>query len=89
MVEFPDGLGGERIVENTFSGPLYQQLRNALRYLSNTVATEHVIKCPDRAEADRYTSYPYPALEEALSNAVYHSARASGASPCAELPRMP
>lgn len=72
VVEFPDGLGGERIVENTFSGPLYQQLRNALRYLSNTVVTAHVVKRPDRAEADRYVSYPYAALEEALSNAVYH-----------------
>ena len=30
------------------------------------------MKHPDRAEADRFYNYPYEALEEVLSNAVYH-----------------
>ncbi len=29
-------------------------------------------KHPDRAEADRFFNYPFPAIEEALCNAVYH-----------------
>ena len=29
VVQFPDGLGGDQIIENTFKGPLHQQLRNA------------------------------------------------------------
>lgn len=72
VVEFPDGLGGERIIENTFTGPLHNQLRNALQYLRNMVVREQVVKHSDRAEADRFFNYPYAALEEALSNAVYH-----------------
>jgi ATP-dependent DNA helicase RecG len=72
VVEFPDGLGGARIFERTFDGPLYQQLRDALRYLQNSVIVEQVVKHPDRAEADRFFNYPYDALKEALANAVYH-----------------
>lgn len=36
--------------------------------------TEKVIKHPDRAEADCFFNYPFAAIEEALSNAVYHRA---------------
>ena len=72
VVEFPDGLGGERIIESTFTGPLHHQLRDALRYLRGSIIKEQVVKHPDRAEADRFFNYPYAALEESLSNAVYH-----------------
>ena len=33
-----------------------------------------VVKHPERAEADRFFNYPFAAIEEALSNAVYHRA---------------
>ena len=72
IVELPDGEGGDRIFERTFSGPLYQQLRDALHYLRNNVIEEAIVKLPDRAEAERFYNYPYAALEEALANAVYH-----------------
>ena len=72
VVELPDGEGGDRIIEHTFKGPLHQQLRAALLYLSNQVIEEYVTKKEDAAEAQRFVSYPYSALEEALSNAVYH-----------------
>ena len=72
VVELPDGEGGDRIFEHTFTGPLHQQLREALAYLRNNVIEEAVFKLPDRAEAQRFFNYPYAALEEALANAVYH-----------------
>lgn len=72
VVEFPDGLGGDRIIEHTFSGPLDRQLKDAMNYLGNMVVAERVVKVPDRAEAQRCFNYPYAALEEALANAVYH-----------------
>ena len=53
---------------------MHDQLRSALRYIRNTVITEQVVKYPDRAEADRFFNYPYDAIEEALSNAIYHKA---------------
>ena len=74
VVEFPEGLGGDKIIEHTFKGPIHQQLRDALRYIQNCIVTEQVVKYPDRAEADRFFNFPYAAIEEALSNAVYHRA---------------
>lgn len=74
VVQFPHGLGGSDIIENTFKGPIHQQLRDALQFIKNTIITQKVIKYPDRAEADRFFNYPYAAIEEALSNAVYHRA---------------
>lgn len=72
VVQFPNGLGGDDIIEKTFKGPIQQQLRDALQYIRNVIITEKVVKHSDRAEADRFFNYPYAAIEEALSNAVYH-----------------
>lgn len=72
VVQFPEGVGGDKIIEQTFKGPLHEQLRAALRYIKNMVLTEKVVKYPDRAEADRFFNWPYAAIEEALANAVYH-----------------
>lgn len=74
VVQFPEGLGGNDIIENTFKGPIHQQLREALLFIRNTIITEKIVKYPDRAETDRFFNYPYAAVEEALSNAVYHRA---------------
>ena len=45
-----------------------------MQFIKNTIITERVVKHSDRAEADRFFNYPYAAIEEALSNAVYHRA---------------
>jgi ATP-dependent DNA helicase RecG len=71
VVHFPQGKAGE-IREKRFTGPLGRQLREALAYLESTFIVERVIKRGDRAEADRFVSFPYAAVEEALANAVYH-----------------
>ena len=72
VVQFPDGAGGDEIIERIFRGPLHQQLRDALLFIRNNVLEERVFKRPDRAEADRFFNWPYVAIEEALANAVYH-----------------
>ena len=72
VVELPDGEGGDRIFEHSFTGPLDAQLRDALRYLRNNVIEEVVVKLPDRAESRRYFNYPYAAIEEALAHADYY-----------------
>lgn len=51
---------------------MHQQLRVALQYIRNSVLTERVRKLPDVADANRYFNYPYAAIEETHSNAVYH-----------------
>jgi ATP-dependent DNA helicase RecG len=72
VVIFPDGPSGGELIEKTFHGPFHEQLRDALRYLQNNVIREKVVKRKDRAEATRLFNYPFPAVEEALVNAVYH-----------------
>jgi len=74
VVNFPEGAGGDNIVEKIFTGPLHQQLREALLYIKNSIITEKIVKHPDRPEADRFFNYPLAAIEEGLSNAVYHRA---------------
>lgn len=41
-------------------------------YISNTIVQERVQKLPDVAETKGFFNYPYEAIEEALTNAVYH-----------------
>ena len=72
VVIFPKGPGGGELIEKSFRGPIHEQVRSALRYIQNEVIRERVIKQRDRAEAIRLFNYPFPAIEEALVNAVYH-----------------
>ena len=60
------------MTEKVFTGPIQRQLTEALLYIKNYALKEVVIKSKTRAEADRIMNYPYAALEEILSNAVYH-----------------
>lgn len=72
VVEFPDGEGGDTLVEHSFTGPLNQQLEDALRYLTNNVVEEIVVKQANGSPSKRSFNYPPEALKEALANAVYH-----------------
>ena len=72
VVEFPDGEGGDRLIEHTFKGPLHNQLQDAMRYLLNNVVAEEVVKSDDGSPSERSYNYPPDALREALANAVYH-----------------
>ena len=65
----PTGIG---MREKIFKGPLDKQLRDALAYIKNSVIEEYVTKVPEQAEAIRVFNWPYRAVEEALSNAIYH-----------------
>ncbi len=71
LVDKPDpkGLGK---TEKIFTGPLDRQLIDALSFIQNYVITKKIIKSSKKAEADHIFNYPYRAVKEALSNAVYH-----------------
>ena len=71
IVDKPDATG-IGMTEKTFSGPLDRQLKDALSYISNYIIKEKIIKVSGQAEAKRIFNIPYDAIEEALSNAVYH-----------------
>ena len=65
-------MGGDKIIENIFKGPLDFQLQQALLYISGMIVQEQIIKLPDVPEARRFFNYPMAAIEESLANAVYH-----------------
>ena len=71
VVDIPDPTG-MNMTEKVFSGPVQRQLTDALLYIKNYVLKEKVIKEKNKAEAKRIMNYPYQAVEEILSNAVYH-----------------
>ena len=51
---------------------MHLQLRDALSFIKTQIIGEQVIKHVNKAEADGFYNFPYAAVEEALSNAVYH-----------------
>ena len=55
-----------------FTGPIQRQLRDALSYIENCVIASKTYKLDDAAEARVVYNYPFRAVEEILSNAVYH-----------------
>ena len=63
---------GKNFSEKYFKGPIHHQLRAVLDYFKNNVIEEAVEKVAHKAEANRHFNFPYEAIEEALSNAVYH-----------------
>lgn len=63
---------GRSFTEHYFQGALHVQLREALAFLWGNTIREHVQKVAHQAEAIRYYNFPYEAVEEVLSNAVYH-----------------
>lgn len=71
VVDIPEPTG-KNMVEKVFNGPIQRQLRDALLYIQNYVIKEAVVKVSGKAEAVRIQNYPYDAIEEILSNAVYH-----------------
>lgn len=72
VVHFPEGPGADSFTEKTFKGPVDRMLADALNHIKSQFIEEKIQKFPDRAKAERRFNYPYIAIEEALTNAVYH-----------------
>jgi ATP-dependent DNA helicase RecG len=63
---------GRNFKEMYFRGPIHKQLREFLSFIKTNIISEQVIKHSDKAESDRFFNYPFDAIEETISNAVYH-----------------
>ena len=72
VVEFPKGVAAKEFNEKIFEGAIQKQLVDVLSYIKTNVIKEKVIKHANKAASDRVFNYPFNAIEEALSNAVYH-----------------
>ena len=75
IVFFPEGR--ERNPDNMTEAPVIKgtvphMIKAALDYLRNNVIKERIIKVRDKQEPIKYFNYPYAALEESVTNALYH-----------------
>lgn len=80
IVQYAADAGGDLLEERVFRGPLHSQLREAIAYL-RTLSIQHLQKIGDRPQVKGWTSYPLPAFEESLVNAVYHRSYEASAEP--------
>jgi ATP-dependent DNA helicase RecG len=71
LVEFEDE-AGIKYSEKIFKGPIHNQIRQVMGYLNSSLIKQYNRKNSGKAEVDRFYNYPYPAIEEAVVNALYH-----------------
>jgi ATP-dependent DNA helicase RecG len=71
VVQFAGDASGNVLEEKVFRGPLHQQARDTMAHL-RALSVQHLEKLGDRPEVRQFVSYPLPALEESIVNAVYH-----------------
>lgn len=75
IVRFPNGSikDPKNFIEiPPIKGTVPQIIRRTMEKLQDIAISEYVQKVPDKMEANRFKSYPYEALEEAVVNAFYH-----------------
>jgi ATP-dependent DNA helicase RecG len=75
IVRFPNGSTKDPknfIEVPPIKGTVPQIISRTMEKLQDMVIEEYVQKVPDRMEANRFMSYPYEVLEEAVVNAFYH-----------------
>lgn len=74
VVIFPKGKlqDPNNFSERIFKNGVPWMIWDALHYIQTIVLEEHIVKQKDRPESIRYYNFPYQALEEAVSNALYH-----------------
>ncbi len=71
IVDLPDPTG-EGMTEWVFEGPIQKQLTDALALIGNYFIRKKTFKREGTPVANVVSNYPYAAVEEVLSNAVYH-----------------
>ncbi len=75
IVRFPNGSikDPKNFIEiPPIKGTVPQIIRRTMEKLQDIAISEYVQKVPNQMEANRFVSYPYEALEEAVVNAFYH-----------------
>ena len=71
IINIPDPTG-QGMEERIFKGPINEQLKSVLLYIKKNVIAEKVLKEENKEEAIRIKNYSFVALEEFISNAIYH-----------------
>jgi len=69
---------GRNFTSKIFTGPLHKQIRECMSFLENEIFKTELTKVTGKAESISVSNYPYNAVEEALSNAIYHKSYSEG-----------
>lgn len=75
IVIFPEGRENnpDNIQEvPAIKGPVHHMINSVLEYLKTNVIKERIIKVSGKQEPVKYFNYPFAALEESVTNALYH-----------------
>lgn len=75
IVFFPEGREGnpDNMIEApVIKGTVPHMITATLDYLRTNVIKERIIKVRDKQEPVKFFNYPYAALEESVTNALYH-----------------
>lgn len=72
LVIFKDGTDAKAFEEKIFKGPIQKQLIDVLSFLKTNILKSVIVKRENDEKSDTIFNYPFAALEEAISNAVYH-----------------
>ena len=75
IVLFPDGCikNPDNMIEAPIiEGPVPEMIDKTLSYLKTNVIKEQIIKQTDDLRSIHFFNYPYQALEEAVTNSLYH-----------------
>ncbi|MDM8558070.1 RNA-binding domain-containing protein [Candidatus Parabeggiatoa sp. HSG14] len=71
VVYFPEDSSGNLLQEWIFKGPLPKQIKDCINHLEH-FSTTFIQKQDDHYKANRWVTFPLPALKESIVNAVYH-----------------
>ena len=63
---------GKEYFEKIFRGDIHKQLKDVLSFIKTHIIREEIIKVENKAEANRFYNYPFQAIEEIVTNAVFH-----------------
>ena len=75
IVLFPEGCinnPSNMIEAPVIEGPIPEMIDRTMSYLETNVIKERIIKPKNDLRSIRFYNYPYQALEEAVTNALYH-----------------
>jgi ATP-dependent DNA helicase RecG len=63
---------GRNFYEKIYRGPIHHQINDALRFIKSEIIAEAIVKESGKAKSVRYYNFPFEAVEEIITNAVYH-----------------
>lgn len=72
VVDYIPDPTGDGIVTKTFYGPIFRQLKDAIKYIKNNYIEKLIVKVSNQTESYTVYNYPNEVIDELLPNAILH-----------------